>query len=159
MKRPVNRGSHGLMAKAALALALLSAPVHAAPADDVKVRVTGLRELGAAFKTVKDGLSGSPPQTVLIQQAAKQIRNAARAQYGWFPAGSGPQAGLKTAARPDIWNQPQKFKAAQDGFAAAADGFLAKANASGDAAVLRAEMMKLGGACKSCHDSFRAETH
>ena len=139
---------------AVLAFALAATPLLAAPADDIKSRVTGLRELGAAFKSVRDGLRGPEVQTILIQQAAKQIRQAATQQYRWFPAGSGPESGAKTAAKAEIWSQPAKFKAAQDAFATEAGAFY-KAAASADAETIKAASAKLGATCKSCHDNFR----
>jgi cytochrome c556 len=138
---------------APLFLALIAAPLLAAPADDVRTRVNGLRELGAAYKAINDSLRGEP-QTIMIQMSARQVANAAKAQYGWFPAGSGPQPGIKTAAKPEIWEQPAKFKAAQDAFAAEAAAFQ-KIAAGGDAEAMRAEARKLGGTCKACHDQFR----
>lgn len=137
----------------ALAAAAVATPLLAAPADAVRTRVAGFRELGAAFKAVNDGLRGDV-QTVLIAQSARQIRNAAHAQYEWFPAGSGPQAGVKTRAKPEIWLQPAKFKAAQDAFAKAADDFQ-RVSAGKDVSAIRAGAQKLGGTCKSCHDAFR----
>jgi cytochrome c556 len=136
------------------ALLLLATPLLAAPADVVRTRVAGLRELGAAFKAVNDGLRGSDPQVMLIQMSARQIVNASRAQYGWFPAGSGPQPGVRTAAKPEVWSQAPRFKAAQDAFAAEALAFQRTA-ASGDVAALRAGARKLGGTCKGCHDTFK----
>ncbi len=138
---------------ALIAIATATAAL-AAPADIVRTRIAELRELGAAFKAVNDGLRGSELQTVLIAQSARKIRNAARMQYQWFPAGSGPQPGLKTAAKAEIWAKPVQFKAAQDGFAHQADVFQ-RAVAGGNAATIRAEARKLGGTCKSCHDTFR----
>lgn len=138
---------------AAVAVALVGAPLLAAPADQVRARITGFRELGAAFKNVNDGLRGDV-QTVLIQQSAREIRNASRAQYGWFPAGTGPQPGVKTAAKPEIWTRSAQFKAAQDAFAQQADAFQRTA-AGGNAAAIRAEARKLGATCKGCHDTFR----
>ena len=135
---------------------LLASRSFAAPADDVRVRVAGLREMGAAFKAIKDGLATSAPQTILIQMSARQIVNASHDQYRWFPAGSGPQPGLKTAAKADIWANPAKFKQAQDALAAQALTFQAAAN-SGDAAAIRAQFIKLGQTCKSCHEQFRTE--
>lgn len=137
----------------AIALALVGAPLLAAPADQIRARITGYRELGAAFKNVNDGLRGEV-QTVLIQQSAREIRNASRAQYAWFPAGTGPQAGVKTAAKPEIWSRSTQFKAAQDAFAQQADVFQRTA-AAGNAAAIRAEVRKLGATCKGCHDTFR----
>jgi cytochrome c556 len=115
--------------------------------------VSGLRELGAAFKSMNDGLRSPEPQTMLIQLSARQIRNAANQMPGWFPRGSGPEAG-KTAARPEIWTQPEKFRAAQDAFIAQASRMQAAANA-GNIAAIRVEAAKLGGTCKGCHDTFR----
>ena len=91
------------MAKPSRYLAVLTAmvamPLLAAPADDVKIRIAGLREMGAAFKAVNDGLRAGEPQTMLIQLSARQIVNASRAQYRWFPAGSGNADLLRAEAR------------------------------------------------------------
>lgn len=133
--------------------AALTLPVLAAASDSVRTRIAGFRELGAAFKSANDGLRGEP-QTVLLQQAARQIRNASKQQYGWFPAGSGPKAGVKTAAKPAIWSSPTKFKVAQDAFAKQAEIFQ-KAVTSGNAATMRTEARKLGGTCNACHDTYR----
>lgn len=139
---------------AVLGLALLAVPVAAATADLVKARIASYRELGAAFKAVNDALRGSELQTVLLVQSARQIRNASRAQYQLFPAGTGPQAGIKTRAKAEIWSQPAQFKAAQNSFAKAADAFQLTVS-KGNAAAIRAEARKLGAACKGCHDHFR----
>ncbi len=141
---------------AALALGLVAAPLLAAPTDVVRSRIAGLRELGAAFKNVNDGLRGGAPQTILIQQSARQIRNAAQAQYQWFPAGTGPNPAWKTAAKPEIWAQGPRFRAAQDAFARQAEAFQ-RAAMSGNADALRSGARALGATCKGCHDQFRAE--
>lgn len=142
----------GLLAAGALAIG--SSALLAAPSDLIKTRITGFRELGAAFKAANDGLRGSEMQSVLVQQSARQIRTAARDQYRWFPQGSGPQPGVKTGARPEIWSQAARFRAVQDAFARQADVFFQAAN-SGSPATIRAEARKLGGTCKTCHDTFR----
>ncbi|MCE7796233.1 cytochrome c [Sphingobium sufflavum] len=141
----------------ALALAALAAPVAAAPGDVVKTRIAGFRELGAAFKNVNDELKGSAPQTYVMQLSARQIRDFARQQYSWFPQGSGPQAGVKTAAKPDIWAKGAEFKAAQDNFAKQADAF-AKVAGTGDTANIRAQAKLLGQSCGACHRAFRTES-
>jgi cytochrome c556 len=139
---------------AALALAGLAAPLLAAPADQVRTRVDGLRELGASFKAVNDGLRSSSPQTMLIRISARQIHKASQEMYGWFPAGSGPQPGIKTAAKPEIWTNPAGFRRAQDAFAAQAAALQTAAN-SGNVDAIRTAARRLGGTCKSCHDQFR----
>jgi cytochrome c556 len=139
---------------ASLALAAIAGPLLAAPADQVRTRIDGLRELGAAFKAVNDGLRSSQLQTMLIQMSARQIRNASQAMYNWFPAGSGPQPGVKTAAKPEIWTQAAQFRQKQDAFAAQAAAFQ-RAAGSNDVAAIRAATRSLGETCKSCHDQFR----
>lgn len=136
-------------------VALLSATAAlAAPADAVHSRVAGLRELGAAYKSLNDELRGNQPQAIVVQQAVRQVNNAAAQMPSWFPAGSGPEAGVKTAAKPDIWTRPANFKAAQDAFIAQAAKLKSLADKS-DLASLRTETRNLGATCKSCHDSFR----
>lgn len=151
----------GFAAAPALLALALAAPLLAAPprtqgpsaADVVRSRIAGLRELGAAFKNVSDGMRGDP-QIILIQQSARQIKNAANAMHGWFPAGSGPQPGIRTAAKPEIWTKPADFNAAKANFSRQADAFQAAA-ASGNANTIRGAFRQLGGTCKGCHDQFR----
>lgn len=150
----IYRYQAALLVIIAAAAAAVATPLLAAPADQVRTRIAGYRELGAAFKSVNDGLRGGEPQTVLIQLSAREIRRAANDQYQWFPQGSGPQPGVKTAAKPAIWSQTEQFRAAQDAFARQAETFQRVAM-SGNAAAIRAEARKLGGACKACHDNFR----
>ncbi|MEO6717648.1 MAG: cytochrome c [Novosphingobium sp.] len=159
---------HTSVALAALSLAFAAAPLVAsgpargatarppvmAPAEVVRTRIAGLKEMGTAFKNAMDGLRSSEPQTILIQQSARTIKNDSVALRGWFPAGSGPQPGLKTAAKPEIWTKPVEFRAAQDQLARAADAFQAAA-AGGNVDAMRAAARSLGGSCKNCHDQFR----
>jgi cytochrome c556 len=142
---------------ASLALAGIAAPLLAAPADQVRTRVHGLHALGAAFKAVNDELRSPTPRTVPIQISARQIRSAATAMVHWFPAGSGPQPGVKTAAKPEIWTNAAHFRQLQDNFAAQAAAFQTAAN-GGDVDAIRAAAHNLGQACKACHQEFRNET-
>ena len=140
-----------------LPLVLCASAAVAAPADVVRTRIAGFRELGAAFKAINDGLRAEP-QTILIQQSARQVRNAASQMPTWFPAGSGPQLGVKTAAKPEIWSQSAKFQAAQNAFIGQAGKFQLAAN-SGNVAAMRLEARRLGATCKGCHDSFRVPSN
>ncbi|MET1755850.1 cytochrome c [Novosphingobium sp. RD2P27] len=142
---------------AALTLAGVAAPLLAAPADAVRARIAGYKHLGAAFKAVNDGLRRPSPDKAELLGAARTIRQSAAQQYKWFPRGSGPQAGVKTAAKAAIWTDPVKFKQAQDAFAAKAVA-LERAVASGDAGAIRSASRSLGATCKGCHDQFRSES-
>ncbi len=143
------------MGVALLVGAAALSPLSAAPADAIRTRVAGFRDLGASFKSLNDALRKGDANPAVITQATRRIRDISRAQYGWFPRGSGPASGMKTAAKPQIWADAAKFKAAQDAFAAQAQAVDAAAN-SGNTAALQAQARRLGAVCKSCHDSFRS---
>ena len=140
----------------AVAAGVVSAPVLAAAADVVRARIEGLRELGALYKNVNDELKSDTPNKMILSISARQINAVARDQYKWFPAGSGPQPGIKTKAKAEIWSKGAEFKAAQDKFAQQAAAFN-KVVASGDVAKMRAQAKVLGATCSGCHRGFRTE--
>lgn len=145
-----------LLPLATLALATLATPVPAAPADPVAARVQGYRDLGAAFKALNDGLRAPSPQQEVLSGAVRRIGSAAKLQYSWFPGGSGPRPGRKTAAKAEIWSQGANFRKAQNAFATQSAA-LERAVAGGDVAAMRKAARSLGASCKGCHDQYRSE--
>ena len=141
----------------AFTASLVAAPVLAAASDVVRARIEGLRELGALFKNVNDELKSSTPQPMIMRISSRQITDVARDQYKWFPAGSGPEAGVKTKAKPEIWQRAAEFKKAQDNFATQAAAFN-KVVLSGDVAKMRTQVRLLGATCSNCHKTFRNES-
>lgn len=71
-----------------------------------------------------------------------------------FPEGSG--AGAPTEAKPEIWTDFADFTAKMKDLEreSAALSTIAK---SGDEAKMREQFAKVGGACKACHDKYKAE--
>jgi cytochrome c556 len=128
----------------------------AAVADVIAQRISHFKQLGAAFKTVMDGSRSGDVQSDAFKQSIQQIDFASHKIKIWFPAGSGPEAGVKTAALPVIWSKPADFRTAQDNLAREAAA-LKQISAGGDAAAIRSQALKLGGTCKACHDTFRAD--
>jgi cytochrome c556 len=139
---------------AALSFAI-GAGVQAAAPDTIKTRQQGLKEMGDAFKTVRDELQGGK-DVAKIKAAAATINKSANAMKDWFPAGTGPEAKVKTAAKPEIWADMATFVAARDKLVEEAGKFQTVAN-SGDLAAVGAGVRGLGGACKGCHDKFRVK--
>jgi cytochrome c556 len=131
-------------------------PLLAAPADQIRARIAGYRQLGAAFKAVNDGLRATNPSFAQLRASTRQVRSAAARQFSWFPAGSGPRPGAKTAAKSEIWGRGAQFRQLQNAFVARADA-LQRAVDGGDAAAARSAARSLGATCKSCHDQFRAD--
>lgn len=136
--------------------ALLATPLMAAPQDVVTTRITGYRAMGAAFKSVNDELRSGSPQMPVLQAAAARIQATSKAQYGWFPQGSGPAPGVKTAAKPEIWSQAAQFKTAQDNLVTQAAAF-SKAVAGGNTDAITAQAKQLGASCSGCHRAFRSD--
>ena len=129
--------------------------VQAAAPDTIKERQQGLKDMGAAFKTVRDELAGGK-DVAKIQAASATISKAANAMANWFPAGSGTEAGVKTAAKPEIWSDAATFTAARQKLVDEAAKF-STATKSGDLAAIGGGVRGLGGACKNCHDNFRVK--
>lgn len=142
----------------ASAAANAAAPADPAPnpAEVIKAREGHYKEIGKAMKGIGDELKKGAPDVKIIQANAATIDRLAPQVPGWFPAGTGPEAGVKTEARAEIWTKPQEFSAAAAHFATAAKQFNATAQA-GDVAAIGPAMKQLGGACKGCHDKFRTE--
>jgi cytochrome c556 len=140
---------------AGLLLACLGGGVVAADmAGVVHDRQAHFKQIGKAAKGIKEALGAPAPDVKAIQGYAKTIDQLAPQLPTWFPAGSGPQPGVKTEAKAVIWTKASDFKSAADGFASEAKRFDAVA-AGGDAAAIRAGYGALGKACKTCHDQFR----
>ncbi|MBM0104876.1 cytochrome c [Steroidobacter sp. S1-65] len=126
------------------------------PQPVIEGRQSALRDIGAAFKGITDELKKTAPSLPTIRQYARQIDDLTRQQRFWFPAGTGPESEIETAAKPEIWQQPAQFQAAQTAFAEQA-GKLAKVAAGDDIGAIKAQWRALGQTCKKCHESFRAE--
>ncbi len=130
----------------------------AAPAADPKIvietRQANLKDMGANFKTISDQTKASKPDMAAITAAADKIKGYSVDIGTWFPAGAGPETGVKTAALAKIWEDPATFAAAVAKLQLEASA-MQTAAASGDIAQVKAQFPKTGGACKNCHEPFR----
>lgn len=126
-----------------------------APAEQtIKARQVHLKDLGAAFKEVRDQLRSSRPDMAQLNSASGQIAALATQMSDWFPQGSGPESRVKTDAKPEIWSDPAGFEKALKNFQAEAPKLQQLATAN-DVGGIKAQVGKLGGACKGCHDNYR----
>jgi len=110
--------------------------------------------MGDAFKQAGDAMKQDAPDMAVVQSAATKINAMAPKLPGWFPAGSGPDDGIRTEALQAVWTKPEEFRQAAQKFADEAARFEAAAK-GGDKAAVGAAMQSLGGACKGCHEKFR----
>ena len=108
------------------------------------------------LKTISDQLKAGSPDLAQIQTAAATVPTEAMGMNDWFPEGTGPASGIKTAALPIIWEDKTDFNdkigAMQD--AAAKLDSIAQA---GDVAAIGAAFKTTGGTCKGCHGKYRKD--
>lgn len=124
-------------------------------ADTIAARQAGYKKTGdnaGAIKKVLD--AGGDTKTVAAN--AQEIADWAKKIPTMFPAGSGPEAGIKTRALPAIWADKADFekKAADLGVAA---GKLVLALNSGDLGASKAAFGAMGGTCGACHKTYRTQ--
>ena len=145
----------GLLMAATIAAPLgLARAQDPAPADIIKMRQHDLKDMGAQMKAIVDQLkTGKPDKAVMVPAAAK-VADYAKQLPTWFPKGTGPEAGVKTLAKAEIWAMPDDFKAAGDKLPPEADK-LASVVETGDVAAIGAQLQATGKACGACHRVFR----
>jgi cytochrome c556 len=129
-------------------------------ADDVDFaqvidsRQRNLRDMGAAYKAIGDQLKRSTPNMSEMAQYARSLKEISAGQKHWFPPGSGPESGEKTAAKAEIWTQPAEFEKWEDQLIVQVD-LLAKATTGTDVEAVRKQHAELGKVCGGCHKPFR----
>ncbi len=137
-----------------------AAPLGAAVSGDeakrlMKVRHDGMEDIGDEMKVITRELKSDSPDLARLRASAATVNRLAPEVKGWFPPGTGPEAG-KTHALPQIWQKPEDFAAKSRAFEQAAQAFNAAAQGS-DIAAIRAANADLGKSCKACHDLYREE--
>lgn len=141
---------------AGLALALTAGSAFALDAaTQIKARQDGMKAIGGATKGLYDTLSGDKDPARLKDYAAR-INSLAPQVPGWFPAGTGPEAGVKSKAKAEIWSDKADFNIKAQALATQA-GKLNAAAQTGDADKVKTEFMALRGTCKSCHEKFQED--
>jgi cytochrome c556 len=124
------------------------------PVEIHEQREKNFKQIAKANKAIQDELKKPAPDVATIRASAGRLEGLAKQIPSWFPAGSGPQEGVKTEALPAIWEQGPKFSAAAARLAQTTTALNAAA-AGGDLAAIRAAAPEVGASCKGCHDSFR----
>ena len=145
--------------RTANAMLMLAIPSVSGPqaASIMHARHEGMELMGNDFKALKRTLEFDDPNMAAARSAAADIYKNSTAASGWFPAGTGPEAG-KTGAKPDIWTNQQDFAAKLAAFQKSAKQFYSLALA-GNADGMKGMADDLAGTCKACHDKYRMEMH
>ncbi len=125
------------------------------PADTIKARQEAMKSWGGNLKTINEQLKGATPDVAAIKTAMAGVSANAKDVASWFPAGTGPDSGVKTRAKAEIWSQAGDFKAAADGFVAGTAKFSGVV-AGGNVDTIKADLKAFTDGCGGCHMKFRA---
>jgi cytochrome c556 len=153
-RRPLVRSGIAIFVPALVATVAWAAHSAEGRTEAQNARHEHYEALGDAFKAVRDNSRAATPDWAVLEKNAQTVVDASIDQQKWFPKGSGPDAG-KTRALPEVWSKPDDFTAAQKMFTERAPKLLAAVKAK-DGAGVQAAFKEVGGACKNCHDTFRA---
>jgi len=141
----------GLFTAGAIAFCFTSAAMADAKAS-IEARQACMKANGAMMKVMVPIIKGEQPYDKAAIDAANA--NAQKACNGWddsFDADTKPGGAVKTAAKAEIWSNPEGFEAAGINYVTA----VAALQASTDEASFKAAFPALGQACQGCHEKFR----
>lgn len=124
-------------------------------AATIQARQGNYKQIAAALHEIQVQLRADAPDVAQIRPRAALLADRSVRVLSWFPRGTGPEAGVRTRAKPDIWSNPAGFRQAGATFVVAARALNAAARA-GDLAQIRTAFTGVSHACSNCHDTFRA---
>ncbi len=122
------------------------------PDDAIEYRQGALAVMGNHFSRIGAMASGKVPfDAKAVQANADLVVTLAKLPWSAFIEGSDKG---DANARPEVWSQADKFKAASQKLEDATVK-LAAAAKTGDQDAVKAAFSAAGNTCKSCHDDFR----
>jgi len=147
-----------LVASVATLGALASLPAAAQfqkPEDAIKYRQSVYTVMANHFGRVVAMAQGKVPfDAKVAADNAAIVADLAKLPFTAF--GEGTDKGLPQRAKPEVWKESAKFRAAADKMI----GEVAKLDAAakgGSLDAIKAAAGAVGQSCKACHDDFRAE--
>lgn len=146
-----------------LVLALLatslagSALAQVKPDDAIKYRQSGYAFMAWNMGRIKMNVEGNYNKDEVIK-AANAIQAIANSGMGalYLPGTDKGTGWEKTRAKSNIWTDKEQLGKVAMEFNKEANE-MAKVAQTGDAAAVGAQLGKLGGTCKGCHDDFKAK--
>jgi cytochrome c556 len=144
---------------AALAAWLVAASAHAqfAKVDDaVKYRQSALFVMAQHFGRVGAMANGRVPyDPAVATQNAELVAEMSRLPWQAFGPGT-DKPGIPTRAKPEVWTEEGKFKAASDQLQLETSKLVAAAKTN-NLDNLKQAFQATAAACKNCHDHFRKD--
>ena len=144
-----------LFAGLALTLGAGTALAQVKPEIMVKQRQAAMTLQGKYLGGIVPMAQGKVPfRADVVAYNASLLDALSRMPWDGFAESTKDIKDVKTAALPAIWNEPAKFKAAQDNFHNAVNA-LVSASKGSDEAAMKAAIGGVGKACGGCHENFR----
>jgi cytochrome c556 len=127
-------------------------------ATTLKNRQEAMKGFGGNMKAINEFVEKGAGTPADVEAKAEAIEQGSKQIVALFPAGTGMDDGVgKTAAKKEIWDKPDDFKAAADNMGMLA-GKLKEAAATGDKQQIADAFGALGkNGCGGCHQTFRAK--
>ncbi|MBF1165378.1 cytochrome c [Dechloromonas agitata] len=142
-----------------LALTLAgSAMAQVKPEEAIKFRQSGYGFMAWNMARIKMNVEGGNFNKEEVIKAANAIQAIANSGMGalYLPGTDKGKGWEETRAKSNIWTEQEKLGKAAMAFNKEANE-MAKVAQTGDAAAVGAQLGKLGGTCKGCHDDFKAK--
>ncbi len=147
-----------LVASVAALGALASLPAAAQfqkPEDAIKYRQGAFTVMANHFGRIGAMAQGKAPfDAKAAAESADIVATLSKLPFTAF--GEGTDKGLPQRAKPEVWKESAKFKAAADKMIDAV-AKLDTAAKGGNLDAIKAAFGTAGQSCKACHDDFRAE--
>ncbi len=145
-----------ILAAATLTYMVPAAAQFAKADDAIKYRQSALFVMGQNFGRVAGMAAGKVPFDAKVAADSAAVAEFA-SKLPWAGFGPGTDKGdIKTRAKAEIWTDKAKF----DDYAKKMQAEMTKLAAAaktGNLDSIKAAVNDTGGACKSCHDDFRAK--
>jgi cytochrome c556 len=125
-----------------------------APADTIRMRQANYKQMAGAVKGINDQIRADSPSLPDIRRHSALLNRHAVQVLRWFPRGTGPEAGVRTRAKPEIWSDPRGFRTAGARLLVATRALDAAAR-RGDVDAIRAGFRGVQSACGGCHEGYR----
>lgn len=136
----------------AIVLGLGATLAYASADDAIKGRQGCMKAHGKTMGELAAMFKGEKPYDAVAIQASLTEMDAGCADWdNWWGADTQKGETLETWAKPEVWSDPEGFKAAGGAFY---DKYLGL-KATTDEAGFKAAFPELGGTCKGCHEKFR----
>ena len=150
----MNRLVFAAAAAISLGTALPAAAQFQKPEDAIKYRKSAMTVMANHFGRIGAMVNGRVPfDAATVQANADVVATLSKLPFTGFIDGTSTG---DTKAKPEIWTDFADFTAKMKDLEreSAALATIAK---SGDEAKMREQFAKTGGACKACHDKYKAE--